>query len=172
MGLGKIIKKHDCYAIAYSGHEFPIGRIRQKSLILDSPSRHRPTNAYGIDMEVLTSAEMDYDIMTIRERGNDWITSKKFWLEHGKVQDINNGRVELFLPDRLFGLDLARAYEDFMEPEIQELVKKDVFDIGIETASEGWPSFEKVFTEWRNAIDKAETYVNMLAVSQRKKLKL
>ena len=171
-GLGKIIKKHDCFAITYSGHEFPVGRIRLKSLILDSPSRYRQTNAYGIDMEVLTSTEMDYDLITIRERGQDWVTSKRFWLEHGKVEDLNNGRVELFLPDRLFGLSLAKAYEDFMEPEIQELAKKDIFDIGIETASEGWPHFEEAFSKWKKANNIAETYVNMLAVSTRKKLKL
>lgn len=166
----KIIKKEDCFAIAYSGLEFPIGRIRHKTLILDSPSRYRPKDAYGIDMEVLTSTEMDYDIITIRERGNDWVTSKKFWLEHGKVRDINNGRIEMFLPDRLFGLDKAKIYEDLMEPEIQKLLKKDVFDIGIETASEGWPSFTKVFDKWYAAQQLAADYIQ--AVSVQTKLKL
>jgi len=171
--LVQIISKNDCFAIAYDGHEFPIGRIRHKTLLIDSPSRHRQTNAYGIDVLVLTSAEMDYDLITISERHNDWITSKRFWLEHGKVVDLNNGRIEMFLPDHLFSLNLAKAYEDFMEPEIQRLNRLDIFDIGIATASfEGWPSFEKRFSEWKIAIDKAETYVNMLAVQSRHKLKL
>ena len=59
-----------------------------------------------------------------------------------------------------------------MEPEIQELAKKDIFDIGIATASEGKPSFETEFSKWRKAIDKAEMYVNILAVQSRKKLEL
>lgn len=165
-----IIKQHDCYAIAYSGREFPIGRIRRKTLILDSPSRYRQTNAYGIDMEVLTGAEMDFNIITIRERHIDWVTSKRFWLEHGKVIDINNGRVEMFLPDRLFGLDKANAYDALMEPEIQELLKLDVFDIGIETASEGWPSFTKKFDKWYAAMTISADY--MQAVSTPQKIQL
>jgi hypothetical protein len=168
--LVRIIKKHDCYAIAYSRQEFPVGRIRQRTLILDSPSRYRQTNAYGIDFEVLISTEMDYDFITIRERGTDWKTSKKFWLEHGKVISITLGRNEMFLPDRLFGLDKAEIYDAFSKPEIQKLLKKDVFDIGIETASEGWSSFTKQFEAWYAAMQLAADYVQ--AVSSQMKLKL
>lgn len=163
----KIIKNRDCYAIAYSGQEFPIGRIRHKTLILDSPSRYRKTNAYGIDMEVLICTEMDYDFITIRERHTDWETSKKFWLEHGKVIDINNGRTEMYLPDRLFGLDKAEAYKALMEPEIQKLIKKDIFDIGVETASEGWPKFDKLIIKWQEANDIAVKYAQAVSVPQK-----
>jgi hypothetical protein len=168
--LVKIIENNNCFAISYDGHEFPVGRIRHNTLLLDSPSRYRQTNAYGIDLEVLKGIEVDYDLITIRERGIDWVTSKRFWREHGKVYDLNNGRTEMFLPDRLFGLDKAKAYEDLMEPEIQELLQKDVFDIGIETAHEGWPVFDKLLKRWLEAIEIAAKYAQAVSVPQKLEL--
>lgn len=152
----QIINIKDVYVISYEHVQFPIGRIKQNTLYLDSPSRHRISNSYGIDMSVLTEDHsMDYHYVVIKERGKDWTTSRKFWLRHGSVKDLNNGRTETFLPDELFGTDKATLYEEWLSPDVQALLKKDIFDVAKDN---NWEELDK----WESAIIIDEDYKNSL----------
>ncbi len=147
----------DVFSISYPENDFPIGRIKQDTLILDNPSRHRQSTSYGIDLSVLTEDNrMDYHYIIIRERGKDWTTSRKFWLKHGNVIDLNNGRTEIFLPDELFGAEKAMLFEEWLEPSVQKWLAKSIFDIA--SSSHNWEQFSK----WELAIQLDEEYKNSL----------
>lgn len=161
----KIYHNREVYAISYGlGLEWPIGRIKQDTLFLDSPSRHRNSYSYGIDKDVLTSGEMDYHFITIRERKTDWTTSRLFWLIHGQERDLGNKRDEIFLPDELFGAERATLYEKYNSEEIQKQLKLDIFDIAKEAGDvkQGWDSFSKLFSPWIKAIEIEEEYKRSL----------
>ena len=161
----KIYHFEDVYAISYGpGQDFPIGRIKQDTLFLDSPSRHRKSNSYGIDKDVLMSEEMDYHYIIIRERKIDWTTTKSFWLKHGTKIDLGSKRNELFLPDGLFGSKRAILYESYISPEVQKQIKLDIFDIAKEAGKvgQGWDSFTKLFTPWIKAVEIEEEYLKSL----------
>lgn len=145
--------KNDVWIIAYERSSFSIGRIKQDTLYLDSPSRIR-SKAYGIDELVLTSPEMDFHYIIVKHGKEDWTTSRQFWLKHGKIINIDNGRTERFLDDALFGAEKAILYEQYISPEIQELIKMDVFDAA-RSASE-WTS--PTFVAWEKALDIEERY--------------
>ena len=161
----KIYHNRDVYAILYGlGQDFPIGRIKQDTLFLDSPSRHRKSNSYGIDKDVLMSGEMDYHHIIIRERKTDWTTTRNFWLKHGTLIDLGNKRNEIFLPDGLFGLERATLYESYISPETQKWIKLDIFDIAKAAGKvgQGWDNFDKLFPSWLKAIDIEEQYLKSL----------
>ncbi len=160
-GLSMTISyKGDVYVITYQRNDFPIGRIKQDTLYLDSPSRHRNPSSYGIDKAVLTSDIMDYHYVIIRERNLDWTTTRKFWLDHGKVIDLSNGRTEMFLVDELFGADKAMLYDEYCEAEVQKLIKKDIFDFAED--SKDWKELDGKLGPWQRAIDIEERYKQSL----------
>jgi hypothetical protein len=99
---------------------------------------------------------MDYHYIIIRERGKDWTTSRKFWLRHGNVKNLNNGRHETFLPDELFGAEKVILFEQWIDPIVQKLLEKDVFDIA--SSSQNWERFSK----WELAVELDEEYKNSL----------
>ena len=161
----KIYHNHEVYVISYGvGQDWPIGRIKQDTLFLDSPSRHRKSNSYGIDEDVLISTEMDYHYLIIRERKIDWTTTKGFWLKHGTKIDLGNKRNEIFLPDELFGAEKAVLYDLYSSEEVQKQLKSDIFDIAKAAGEvgQGWDSFDKLFNPWVNAIEIEEKYKRSL----------
>ena len=141
--VSMIRRNHDVYVISYGINEFPVGRIKQDTLFLDNPSRHRHTMSYGIDREVLTSDEMDFQYIIIRERGKDWTTSRSFWKDYGKIQDLNNGRVELFLADEWYGEEITILYKKILE---NKWLQFDIFDLAHHSGS--WDGFYKVLPYW------------------------
>ncbi len=152
-----ITNVEDVYVISYGHEDLPIGRIKQDTLYLDSPSRHQASQAYGLDVSVLTEDNsMDYHYIIIRERNKDWTTSRKFWLKHGNVKDLNNGRNETFLPDKLFGAEKVELYEQWSTPEVQKLLSQEIFDV-FENAK-NWEALSK----WELAMELDEEYHNSL----------
>lgn len=106
---------------------------------------------------------MDYHYISIRHGKQDMVTSRKFWLAHGYFKDLGNGRTEMFLKDALFGADKASLYEEYIEPEVQELIKKDIFDIAQNVS--GWD--DPTFKAWERAIDIEIRYKESLKYKQR-----
>lgn len=162
----KLINKGDVWIIEYDRASFPIGRIRNNRLYLDSPSRHRQSQSYGIDEFTLNNIEMDYHYISISERHHEWITSREFWRAHSKVYDLNNGRKELFLADQLFGLDKAKLYSKYMSVRVQEMIKFDVFDISQKAKDWG----DQAFMDWEKAIDIEEQYKQSLKYKRKVEL--
>ena len=163
-----INNKHDCYSITLGLNEFPIGRIKQDTLYLDNPSRFREGKAYGLDRKILITKEMDYQYLIIRERGQDWTTSREFWLEHGTDEDLNNGRNEVFLPDELFGADKAIIFKEYMDEQVQKWLQFDIFDLAHYTGS--WKGFDNVLPYWEKALSLRDRYTESLNYSRKVEL--
>lgn len=129
-----IISKCDVYSIRYGEfREFPVGRIKQDTLYLDRPSRHKDSKSYGIDVEVLQTKRMVYHYIAVLVKRDWWITSRLFWYHHGKKYhngkaiELRNGRNEMFLKDSLFGADKAMKYERYMKH--METAQLSIFDV-------------------------------------------
>jgi len=160
-----IIKNHNVYAISYGVNEFPVGRIKQDTLYLDSPSRHRHTMSYGIDKEVLTSDKMDYQYIIIRERGQDWTTSRSFWNKYGKEINLNNTRDELFLIDEWFGEELAILHKQIIEDKWAQF---DIFDLAKHSGT--WAGFDKVLPFWETGYNLRDTLREKLKYTRKVEL--
>lgn len=155
--MARLISNQDVWAIDYDRDVFPIGRLRNDTLILDSPSRIR-SQSYGLDDLVLTSNEMDYHFISLKHGSQEWITTRTFWYDHGKIWDLNNGRVERFLIDELFGKDRAVLYDRYLDPAVQKLIKCDVFAIAKQISD--WDN--ELFRQWEEAIAIEEAYKQSL----------
>lgn len=138
--------KGDVYVIKYGEHRsFPIGRIKQDTLYLDSPSRHKPSKSFGIDVLTLQSKQMDYHYIDVQVKREHWITSRLFWYHHGKSMKTLNGRDELFLRDCLFGADKAIKYEKYMKH--METAQLSIFDVMMDPNPQALPSYEQALQE-------------------------
>ena len=126
--MPRLIKKGDVWVISYGEfRNFPVGRIKQDTLYLDSPSRHKQSKSYGIDTVVLQTHAMDYHYIDVLVKREHWVTSRLFWYHHGKHYNLLNSRDELFLRDALFGADKAIKYEKYYKH--METAQLDIFDV-------------------------------------------
>jgi hypothetical protein len=138
--------KGDVYVINYGEfRSFPIGRIKQDTLYLDSPSRHKPSHSHGIDVLTLQSKQMDYKYIDVFFKKQHWITSRLFWYHHGKHYDMLNNRDELFLRDALFGADKAIKFEKYWKH--METAQLSIFDVLMDPNPQALPSFEQALQE-------------------------
>lgn len=138
--------KGDVYAIRYGDYKsFPIGRIKQDTLYLDSPSRHKASHSFGIDVLTLQSKQMDYHYIDVLVKKEHWVTSRLFWYHHGKSMKTLNGRHELFLRDALFGADKAIKYEKYMKH--METAQLDIFEVFQDANPKAFSNFQQALQE-------------------------
>jgi len=144
--MAQLIFKGRDLAIQYGIPILPVGRIRQDTLYLDSPSKHKSTNSYGIDLLLVKMPEMGYfyKYITLTIGREQYTTTLLFWRDHGKVIDLNNGREESFLPLPLININTASKYTEYIR--IKEFADKDIFDVALESNGD-WTFFE----EWEVA---------------------
>jgi len=129
--MPRLVKNNDVWAIHYGEfRSFPVGRIKQDTLLLDSPSRHKLSKSYGIDTVVLQTHDMDYHYIDVLVKKEHWITSRLFWYHHGKHYNLYNGRDEVFLRDALFGVDKAIKYENYHKH--METAQLSIFDVSMD----------------------------------------
>lgn len=139
--MARLIKKNDVWVIAYGDfRSYPIGRIKQDTLYLDSPSRHKQSKSYGIDVVVLQNHDMDYRYIAVLVKREYWITSRLFWYHHSKLYNLQNGRHEVFLRDALFGKDKADKYEAYYKH--LETAQLSIFDVLVDPNPQALPSYE------------------------------
>lgn len=139
--MAKLIIKGDVYCIEYGPfRSFPIGRIKQDTLYLDSPSKHKASRSYGIDVLTLQSKQMDYHYIGVPVKKEYLITSRLFWYHHGRKVDLKNSRDELFLSESLFGADKAIKYEEYHKRI--ETAQLSIFDVLVDPNPQALPSYE------------------------------
>lgn len=144
--MPRLINKNDVWVVVYGDfRSFPVGRIKQDTLYLDSPSRHKMSKSYGIDLIVLQSHAMDYHYIDVLVGKEHWITSRKFWYDHGRRYHIGTGRDELFLEDRLFGADKAIKYEKYLKH--MEIAQLSIFDVIADPNPQALPTYEQALQE-------------------------
>lgn len=144
--MASLIIKGDIYIISYGEYrKFPIGRIKQDTLYLDSPSRHKQSKSFGIDILTLQSKQMDYHYIDVLVKKEHWVTSRLFWYHHGKRYNLLNSRDELFLRDNLFGVDKAIKYEKYMKH--METAQLSIFDVMMDPNPQALPSYEQALQE-------------------------
>lgn len=158
--MNKLINKHNVWVIQYGDFSsYPIGRIKQDTLYLDSPSRHKMSKSYGIDLVVLQPNEMDYHYIDVLVGKEHWVTSRLFWLNHGKRFDMNTRRDELFLEDRLFGADKAIKYEKYLKHS--EVAQLSIFDVLMDPNPQALPTYEQ-------ALEEQADYQESIQIKERK----
>lgn len=156
--MARLIYNHEVVTVEYpdSGGvtTFPVGRIKQDTLVLDNPSKDKSGNAYGVDIICLTKeAKWKYIELVIgREH---YVTSVPYWKNHGKLIEGREPRTEVFLPLGLFGFDKVQKYEKFLE--VRDLTEKDLFDVAAEPNA-NWDRID----EWGAAQDAKEAYLASL----------
>lgn len=158
----KLIKKENVLVVDYGLLKFPVGRIKQDTLYLDSPSRHKMSKSYGIDTIVLQSHAMDYHYIDVLVGKEHWITSRLFWYNHGRRYNLRNGRDELFLEDRLFGADKAIKYEKYLKNA--EIAQMSIFDVLTDPNPQALPNFEAALQaqeEYRESVQQKDRKITL-----------
>lgn len=155
--MARLIYNHDVVSVEYPDAggimTYPIGRLKQDTLHLDSPPKDKHSNAYGIDVICLTKeAKWKYIVLTLGRES--YTTSLSFWKNHGKYIELRPGRDEVFLPLGLFGIDKVQKYDDYVK--VRDLADKDLFDVAATSAS--WADIE----EWQVAYAIKEEYLASL----------
>lgn len=156
--MAHLIYNHDVVSVEYpdSGGTtvYPIGRLKQDTLVVHNPSKDKASNAYGIDL-VCLSGQARWKYITILIGNQEHLTSINYWKNHGKlIEDDRSTRKQVFLPLGLFGFDKVQKYDEYIK--VRDLAELDLFEVAARGAS--WTDID----EWQLAQTIKEEYLASL----------
>jgi hypothetical protein len=71
----------------------------------------RKNNSIGLNYDLLTDETLRFKWISINYNGNILVTSRSYFLSHGKCYQFKGLDLQCFLPINLFGIHKAREYE-------------------------------------------------------------
>lgn len=123
------IQDNSLYIEPEIGDNVKIGTIKDHHLHLsDKDNYHKVSKAIGIDEIILNSDELKYNLIVVKIHGYKYITSRIYFTDHMKRQNLLNFRTMGFLPLKEWGLNKALRYEKRFKAKLA-IETMDIFDI-------------------------------------------